>query len=320
MTTRTTGATLRALSDELASAVERASRSLVAIHARPRIAASGVYWRDGLIVAANHTVRKDADIAVTMPDGSRGRASVVGRDGGTDLAVLRVESGSGAVVPEFAPDDELRVGHLMLAVGRPGDEGVTASLGVVSAVGGSWRTWSGGDVDHFVRLDLTIYDGFSGGPLVDASGRVAGINCSALARGLPLAIPAATVNRVVDALLTRGHVPRGFLGVAMQPVRLPPAMTQRLGLESDQGVMITMVDADSPAERAGLLLGDVVVAIEGNTIHDPEEVTEYLGADRVGSTIQISVVRGGTKTTVPVIVGERGAARDERQRRKGGGE
>src|SRR5689334_799333 len=253
MSVNANGATLRALSDELAAAVERASKSLVAIHARPRIAASGVYWREGLVVAANHTVRKDGDIALTMPDGSRGRASVVGRDGGSDLAVLRVESGKGAAAPEFAPDDQLRVGHLMLAIGRPGDEGVTASLGVVSAVGGPWRTWSGGDIDRFVRLDLSIYDGFSGGPLVDASGRVAGINCSALARGLPLAIPSATVNRVVDALLTRGHVPRGFLGVAMQPVRLPPAMVQKLNLDSGRGVMITMVDGDSPAERAGLL-------------------------------------------------------------------
>jgi S1-C subfamily serine protease len=320
MSAKNNGATLRALSDELAAAVDRASKSLVAIHARPRIAASGVYWRDGLVVAANHTVRKDTDIALTMPDGSRGRASVAGRDGGTDLAVLRVESGkgAGAVVPDLAPDDELRVGHLMLAVGRPGDEGVTASLGVVSAVGGPWRTWSGGDIDRFVRLDLSIYDGFSGGPLVDASGRVAGINCSALARGLPLAIPSATVNRVVDALLTRGHVPRGFLGVAMQPVRLPPAMVQKLSLDSAQGVMITMVDGESPAERAGLLLGDVVVAIEGRTIHEPEEVTEFLGSDRVGSTIQITVVRGGTMTNVPVVVGERGEAREERQRRKEG--
>jgi len=312
-TTKTGGATLRALSDELAAAVDRASRSLVAIHARPRIAASGVYWRDGIVVAANHTVRKDADIALTMPDGSRGRANVVGRDGGTDLAVLRVESGTGAVVPEFAPDDDLRVGHLMLAVGRPGDEGITASLGVVSAVGGPWRTWSGGDVDRFVRLDLSIYDGFSGGPLVDASGRVAGINCSALARGLPLALPNSTVNRVVEALLTRGHVPRGFLGVAMQPVRLPPAMTQKLGLDGADAVMITMVDGGSPAERAGLLLGDVVVAIEGDAIHEPEDVTAYLGADRVGSKIQLTVVRGGVKTNVPVVVGER-------QRRKSGEE
>ena len=314
------GATLRALSDELAAAVDRASRSLVAIHARPRIAASGVYWRDGIVVAANHTIRKDADIRLTMPEGGEARASVVGRDGGTDLAVLRLENGAGAAVPEFAPDDALRVGHLMLAVGRPGDEGVTASLGVVSSVGGPWRTWSGGDIDRFVRLDLSIYDGFSGGPLVDASGRVAGINCSALARGLPLAIPNTTVNRVLDALLTRGHVPRGFLGVAMQPVLLPPAMTQRLGLDGGQAVMITMVDGDSPAERAGLLLGDVVVAVDGDSIHEPEDVTRYLGADRVGGTIQLTVVRGGVKTTVPVIVGERGRPNDERRRRKGGGE
>lgn len=299
------GASLRALSDELAAAVERAAQSIVAVHARPRIAASGVYWRDGIVVAASHTVRKDQDIRVTLPDGTNTRANVAGRDGGTDLAVLRLAANASAVVPQFAPTDALRVGHLVLAVGRPGEEGVTASLGLVSAVGGAWRTWSGGDVDRFVRLDLSIYDGFSGGPLVDASGRVAGINCSALARGMPLTIPTSTVERVVDALLTRGHVPRGFLGVAMQPVRMPPAMAERFGVKDGCAVMITMVDTDTPAEQAGLMLGDLVVAIDDEAVSEPEDVAAFLGPDRVGRTLRATVIRGGERKTVNVTVGER---------------
>lgn len=299
------GAALRALSDELAGAVERAARSTVAIHARPRIAASGVYWREGIIVAASHTIRKDTDIRITLPDGTSGRARVAGRDGGTDIAVLRLEEGTRPAVPELAPADALRVGHLVLAIGRPGDEGVTASLGLVSAVGGAWRSWSGGEIDRFVRLDLAIYDGFSGGPLVDAAGRIAGINCSALARGMPLTIPVVTVERVVDALLTRGHVPRGFLGVGMQPVRVPAAMAQRLDLGRDRGVMITMIDTDTPAERAGLLLGDVVIAIDDEAVTDPEDVTAFLGADRVGKSLRFTIVRGGARREVAVTVGER---------------
>ena len=305
MSTNTTA--LRALSDELAAAVDRAAKSIVAIHARPRIAASGVHWRDGLVVAANHTVRKDQDITITLPDGARTRANVVGRDGGTDLVVLRLDGGN-VDTPEIAPADALRVGHLVLAVGRPGDEGVTASLGVVSAVSGPWRTWSGGEIDRFVRLDLSIYDGFSGGPLVDAAGRVAGINCSALARGMPITVPASTVERVIDALLTTGRVPRGFLGVALQPVRIPPAMAQRLSL-TERGVMITMIDPESPADRAGLLLGDVIVTIEGTEITEPEDVTRFLGPDRVGKPLSFTVVRGGASQTLSVTVGDHSARR-----------
>lgn len=304
-TSITTGAALRALSDELAAAVDRAARSVVAIHARPRIAASGVHWRDGVIVAANHTVRKDADIRITLPDGGTTRARVVGRDGGTDLVVLRLDDGPRPDVADLARADALRVGHLVLAVWRPGEDGITASLGLVSAVGGAWRTWSGGEIDRFVRLDLGVYDGFSGGPLVDANGRVAGINCSALARGMPLTIPVATVERVVDAILTRGHVPHGFLGVAMQPVRVPPAMAQRFELGRERAVMITMIDVDTPAERGGLLLGDVVLAIDDEAVSDPEDVTAFLGADRIGKPLRLTVLRGGARSTVTVTVGER---------------
>src|SRR5206468_3024081 len=201
--------TLTALSDDLADAVERAGRSVVAIHARPRIPASGVYWREGVIVATSHTIRRESDITITLPGGGTARAQLAGRDGGTDLAVLRLDSvpsDSTLALSDRADADSLRVGSLVLAVGRPGSDGVSASLGVVSTVGDKWRTWSGGEIDRFVRLDLAIYDGFSGGALVDADGRIAGVNCSALARGIPLTIPSVTVDRVVDALLTRGHV------------------------------------------------------------------------------------------------------------------
>lgn len=298
---------LQSLSDDLAGAVERAGRGVVAIHARHRIPSSGIVWRAGVIVAASHTVKQDRDVPVTLPDGSRAHATVAGRDPGTDIVVLRLDDGAPGVPVEIAPPaaDALRVGALVLAVGRPGSDGVTTSLGVVSAVSGAWRTWSGGDIDHFVRLDLAIYDGFSGGALVDAAGRVLGMNCSALARGMAVTIPAATVNRVVDALLTRGHVARGWLGVAMQPVRLSPALAGRLGIASGRGVLLVQVEPEGPAERAGLMLGDVIVSIDGAAIESPEDVAPFIGAGRVGTSLDVRVVRGGAEQRVAVTVGER---------------
>ena len=316
--TTSTRSALRALSDDLASAVERASRSIVAIHARPRIPASGVYWREGIIVAASHTIRKEQDIAVTLPNGARAVAQLVGRDGGTDLAVLRFDTTPSKEVIALAGrvgDDALRVGSVVLAVGRPGDDGVTTSLGVISAVADKWRTWSGGEIDRFVRLDLSVYDGFSGGALVDADGGVLGVNCSALARGTPLTIPNTTVDRVVDALLTRGHVARAYLGVAMQPVRLTKALAHRLQLgDSARGVLVVMVESESPADRAGLLVGDIIVAAGGTNVVEPQDIAELLGTERVGATLELSVVRGGERRALEVTIGERAPAAEGRRR------
>jgi S1-C subfamily serine protease len=301
--------TLRGLSDDLTAAVERASHGVVAIHARPRIPASGIYWNDGIVLAASHTVRRDEDVPITLHDGSRVRANLVGRDGGTDIAVLRLTETpvpTAISVAARARDDALRVGALVLAIGRPGSEGVTAGLGIVSAVGGRWRTWSGGEIDRFVRLDLSVYDGFSGGPLVDVDGSVLGMNCSALARGAPLTIPNATLDRVVNALLTRGHVARAYLGVAMQPVRLTRSLAEQLQLaDAPHGVLVVMVESDSPADTAGLLVGDIIVSAGGSPVADPQDMAELLGAERVGATIELSVIRGGERRSVSVTVGER---------------
>jgi S1-C subfamily serine protease len=232
--------------------------------------------------------------------------------------VLRLDAAPASDVVSVAPrspDEALRVGSLVLAVGRPGDDGVSTSLGVISAVAGKWRTWSGGEIDRFVRLDLSVYDGFSGGALVDADGGVLGVNCSALARGTPLTIPSATVDRVVEALLTQGHVARAYLGVAMQPARLTPSLAERLKLgDPARGVLVVMVESDSPADRAGLLVGDIIVAADGQQMIEPQDIAEILGADHVGATLALSVVRGGERRQLDVTVGERGAAADVRRR------
>jgi S1-C subfamily serine protease len=297
-------APLQALSDGLSGAVEEASRGVVAIHARPRIPSSGIVWRDGVIVAAHHTVKRDDDIGVTFGDGTTGRATVAGRDSSTDIVVLRLAAGESAHVATLVRDTP-RVGQLVLAVGRPGTEGATASLGVVSAVGGAWRTWAGGEIDHFVRLDLSIYDGFSGGALVDASGRVLGLNSSALARGSAITIPAATVDRVTDQLLATGRVERGYLGLAMQPVRLSGALVARLELRRDTGLLVMQVESDGPAERAGVLVGDVIIGAEGRPVDDLDDLLSLLGSSRIGAAVALRVIRGGTLIEVPVTIGAR---------------
>ena len=298
------GGVLEALSNGLADAAERAGRSVVAVHARRRIPASGVLWRPGVVVATSHTIRREDDITVTLDGARTVRATLAGRDQGTDLAVLRLEGAEGVAPAAVGDAGALRVGQLALALGRPGDA-VTASLGVVSAVGDEWRTWHGGTVDRFVRLDVAIYDGFSGGPLVSAAGEVLGINTSALARAAALTIPASTVTRVAEQLLAGGRVRRGYVGLGMQPVRLPEGLVKSHRLPRDTGLMVVTVEPGGPGDQAGVLLGDVVVALDGTPVTDPAEVLAMLGGDRVGRELAARIVRAGQPTEVTITVGER---------------
>ncbi len=298
-----TGGVLESLSNDLAGAVDRAGQSVVAIHARRRIPASGIHWRPGIIVAAHHTIQRDEEITVSLADGSSVAATLVGRDPTTDLAVLKVDEAK-VPVASFAESSGLRVGALVLALGRPGSA-ITASLGVVSAIGGEWRTWHGGTIDRFVRLDVSIYDGFSGGPLIDAGGRVLGLNTSGLSRGAALAIPAETVNRVVDQLLKSGRVARGYLGLGMQAVRLPAALVERLRMPNDIGLMVVSAEPGGPGDRAGILIGDVLIAVGDTPVSDPAELLAFLGGDQIGKPVTAKLIRAGEPTTVSITVGER---------------
>ena len=296
---------LQTLSDDLAGAVERAGLSVVAIHARRRIPASGILWRPGVVAAAHHTIQREDGITVTLADGSSVGATLAGRDPSTDLAVLRLdeERGTSATV---ADGYEPRVGQLVLALGRPGTN-VTAALGILSAVGGEWRTWHGGRIDRALHLDLSIYDGFSGGPLVEPSGRVIGLNTSGLARGLPMSIPTSTVARVVEQLLSQGRVRRGYVGLGVQPVRVPDALARELGTDRPVGLMVVSVDDGGPAAAAGVLLGDIVVAFDGTSVSDPRELLALLTEERVGRAVPLKLVRAGKAKEVRVTVAERSA-------------
>jgi S1-C subfamily serine protease len=290
--------TLLSLSNDLAATVERTAPAIVTVHARRRLPSTGIHWRPGVIVTADHTVRAEEDITVTTPDGRALPAVLAGRDPGTDLAVLTVKD-AGSATAAVGDDTALKVGHLVLALGY----GPRASWGVISAVGPRWRSWRGGEIERLVRLDLTLYPGFSGGPLVDAAGRVVGLNTSGLARDARLAVPATTVTRVADELLRTGHVSRGYLGLGMQPVRLPEPLRGQLGLTRETGLMVVTVEPDGPAARAGVLLGDVLVALDGAPVGDLDDVQAQLGSDRIGIAIPAVLVRAGARTELSIIVG-----------------
>lgn len=292
---------LSSLSDALAALVESAGAYVVRVEGRNRLPASGVVYRaDGVIVTAHHVVERDDNLRIGLANGESAAATLVGRDPGTDLAVLRVE-GAQWNAPQWVDAADLRVGNLALALGRPG-RGVQAVLGLVTALGDRYRTGGGGEVDRYLQSDIVMYPGFSGGPLVAADGRLAGINSSALARGASLTIPAGTVQRVVETVLTHGHMPRGYLGVGIQPVRLDPALHDQLGQQS--GLMLMSVEADGPAAKVGLLQGDVLVSVDGQPMRQMDDLQSLL-AGSGGKQVSVRYVRAGAVHETSAQVGQR---------------
>lgn len=292
---------LSALSNQLADAVERAGRSLVLVDARQRHPASGVVYAEGLVLTSDHVVERDEDIVVLTHDGRKLPATLAGRDPSSDLAVLRVENLE--LEPAEQAAEQARVGQMVLAVGRPTDSGVMASSGIVSSIGGPVRTGQGAMLEKYIRTDATPYPGFSGGPLIDSTGAVVGITTTGLARGVALAIPAEHAWRVADTLATHGGIKRGFLGISSQPVYLPEG--HRGGREQETGLLIVRVDQDSPAAKGGLLIGDILVGLDGQTIKDADTLQALLGGDRVGNEVQVEVIRGGSLQALNVTIGER---------------
>ncbi|MBI3954174.1 MAG: trypsin-like peptidase domain-containing protein [Chloroflexi bacterium] len=290
------------LSDALAAAVAAAGPSVVRLEARGRLPASGIVWSpEGVIVTAHHVVEREENIAVGLPEGRTVPGALVGRDPTTDLAVIRAQA-TGLPPTAWADNGALRVGHLVLALGRPGRD-VAATLGIVSALGGGWRTPAGGRLDRYLQTDVVMYPGFSGGPLVDAAGRVLGLNTSALLRGVSLAVPVPTLREVVGALLAHGRVRRGYLGVGAQPVRLPASLAQQVGQET--GLLLASIEPGGPAEQRGLLLGDTIIALDGQPVRSLDDLRGSLSGDQVGAELRVRIVRGGQVRELPVVVGER---------------
>ena len=293
---------LNDFSNGLTSAVEKAGASTILVDARKRYPASGIAYAEDLILTADHVVTREENIKVLLPDGRTLDATIAGRDPGSDLALLRL---SEKALTPAKTSDNVKVGQLVLALGRPNSQGMQASWGIVTSINGPTRTFRGGLLDEYIRTETTPYPGFSGGPLVNTEGEVLGLNTSGLTHGSSLTIPVKVAWQVADALAKHGTVKRGYLGVRTQPVEIPEAARKALGREQNHGLLVLWLEEGGPAEKGGLLVGDILVVVSGQQVSDPDDLFSTLSSDVVGKAIAVEILRGGRPETIQVTVGER---------------
>lgn len=312
MSTQVSAQTLAAFSDDLAHLVERVGASVVALQARRSYPASAVLLEPGVVATAAHTLRREDGITAVLADGSASPATLVGVDPGTDVAVLRLESAQGATLEssrgtpiEFGDAAAVRTGHFVIAVSRGTDGSLSASAGIVARTGGEWRTWRGGHIDRLVQLDGGLWAGFSGGPVVDARGGVIGIGTSALSRGRAVVIPGSVLKRVSAQLLARGHVSHAYIGAAVQSVEVPEALRGSLGISQSHGLIVISTVPQGPADGAGIALGDTLLTLDGKPLADVDDLKAALGADRIGKSVAVSLIRAKQLVNVEVVIAER---------------
>ena len=291
---------LKDLSKEIEALVEKASQSVVRVDARRGRAGTGIVWDSGLVLTANHVVEQEEDIEVVVDDKSA-KASLVGRDPATDLALLKVDGLSAPAMPRAEVSD-LKPGQIVLAIGRPGS--LKATFGTISAVSSSWRGWRGSEIEHLIQTNAPLYPGFSGGPLVDAEGRAVGMNSWVFGRGDGRAIAMDVAERVVESLRADGRIKRPYLGIGTQQVPLPDAVKARVN--QDSGLLIVAIEPQSPADKAGLMQGDTMVALNGTVTNNLEDLYAGLRKIKVGATQTVKVVRAGEVKEIAVTVGEAG--------------
>lgn len=291
------------LSDAMANAVEKAAAGTILINARRRFPASGIAFQPNLVLTASHVVERDEDIPLVFPNGEQVKAELVGRDPGSDIAVIRTQGDLPALIEPA--DSNARVGQLVLALGRPSTEGIQASLGVVSAIYGPLQTRRGGLLEGHIRTDAIPYPGFSGGPLVNGNGQMLGMNTSGLTRGNSIAIPVKLCLKVAEALVKYGSVRRGYLGVRSQPVDLPLKQQDELGRQQATGLLLVGTEPESPAEKSGLMVGDILTGFAGAPLADPDDLFAQLAAEEVGAQVALEILRAGRKQELMVTIGER---------------
>jgi S1-C subfamily serine protease len=289
---------LGAFSEELANTVEAVSAAIVRVDDGSQLTASGTIWsEDGVIVTTSHGVERDEDLTVILADGTSHAATLIGRDGDTDVAVLRIEGATGLSAITRAEAKSVRVGQVVLALGRPGDLGLLATVGIISTRRDSQTN---GHEEYILNTDADLYPGVSGGVLVNPQGAFVGLLNRMYGRGLGVALGTPLVERVVDTLLAHGRIPRGYLGIRTQLVAIPAHLKVSLNLSQVQGLLVVNVDAGSPAEQGGLLLGDTLLTIGGETVEDISTLRRYLHA---GHPVPITILRGGTLVSLTPTVG-----------------
>lgn len=297
------------LSERLAALAKEGARSVVRVDAR-RAPSSGVVWSaDGVLLTAHHNLENEEGIEVGLPDGRTVPAEIVGRDPTTDVAALRIAE-KDLAVPAWAEAGDLDTGHLLVGLTRPG-RAVRAGLGLLARAAEGWRTPAGGKLDRYLEADLPLHPGFSGGLVLDLAGRAVGLATAGLLRGAAMVVPLPTLRRVAGALLSHGRVRRGFLGIASFPIRLPGRVETQAGQPG--GLLVTNVEDDSPAARAGLLLGDVLLSLGGEPVAHLSDLLPLLEEDRIGAALPARVLRAGELKSLTVAIGAR-----ERKEGRGG--
>ena len=292
------------LSNALALSTDRAAGSTVAVHTETHGSSSGVVWRTGVVVTAEHALRRDEEIHLTLPDGRVVAATLAGRDPTTDIAVLKCAEAASAV-SEFGDVLSLKPGSLALVVGRTRASGPVAGLAVVSLVAAERHTWAGASLAPYVRLDIGLQPTAVGGAVIDAHDRTVGIATPRFARFGATAIPAPTVNRVVDILLQKGRIPHGYLGVGLQPIRLPDALRQSLQRDEKSAAIVLEVEPNGPASKAGIVIGDILVSLAGRPVTRLEDVHFQLRGEVIAKPLALKFVRGGALQETTIVVGER---------------
>ncbi len=277
----------------------------MAVHTEARGSWSGVIWRPGVIVTAEHALRRDEDIQVTLPGDRTAQAKLAGRDPSTDLAVLRCAEATDAIA--HGGVDALKTGSLALVVGRTRASGPVATLGFVSLAAEQRKLWGGGSVKPYVRLDVALQRTAVGGAVVDGAGAAMGLATPRFSPGGAVVLPVALVDRVVDALLSKGHIPRGYLGVGLQPVRLPEALRESLQRKERSAAMILEVEPGGPADQAGVLIGDILIALDDRPVARLEDVQAQLHGEQIGATLKAKFLRGGQVREVGIVVQEKKA-------------
>jgi len=291
-------------SKELAEATAKAGAFTVAVHTESRGSSSGIVWRPGIIVTAEHALQRDEQIQVVLADGQTAEAKLAGRDPSTDIAVLKCELAKNAA-PAFADTAALQPGNVALVVGRTRASGPVAALAFVSMVAKERRLWGGGLLSPYVRLDVALQHTCVGGAVVDAEGCVAGLATPKFAHIGALALPVATVDRVVDALLQKGRISRGYLGVGLQPVRLPENLRETLQRKEKTAAMVLEVEPGGPAHQAGVVIGDILVSLQGKQVTRLEDVQAHLHGDNIGMAVAAKFLRGGAPRDLSITIAER---------------
>jgi serine protease DegQ len=289
------------LSNQMADAVAAAAPSIVQVHGRRRPASGLVYAAEHVVTTMRALGREDG-LRVRGHENQTFDAELAGWDPTTSLALLRVPGLQGrALTPATG---QARVGHLALAVARSWSNALTASAGIVSVIGGPLQTGRRRAIDQVIRTTAPMHDGFAGGAFLDAAGGLLGVATAAQIRGLGVIIPAAIAWKAAASALAHGGMKRGYLGIAGQPVTLPE--TQRGDADQrDEALLVTAVTSGSPAANAGLLVGDLILAFDGQPIESPEDLLDLLVGDRVGRKATLHVLRGGAAREIAVSVGER---------------